>query len=254
MDKGIRPVYCMDKETTKIAEDGYLFTKEGDMHTVIVAAVSVTPDDLDIQAVLEKLGKTKDEQSRVNKKLFPQKYIFNHNLIHGHPTEAILVEFKTRSPEFLVETMNISLGVVKKFKQITYEQVMSYVMSPHYSSIKNDVRVLHKITQRNKTPCSGNISISLSAAEEFVMKMLRMYNYACSEACVLYNIPYVGKEIKNADEDELQTFGTFNCPLRNPEAAINNINLTYFLRYGLPYFTEEEVEAFLVTASKTPVN
>lgn len=248
-------VYLVDGNKTKVAEDGYYITSIGGTSTVMIAAISVIPDSLNIEAVYKTLGKTRKERSEANKKMFPPDYIFNHNLMMGLPVPAIIVSFDVKKPEYEIDTLNITLGSIKKFKQITHEQVTEYATSRHNSSFKRDIDLINKVAQCNKIPYSEKgIFSDLSIAGNFVAKMMKIYNYACTEACLKQGIPYIGKAVLDAEkEEDLQTFGTFNCPLRSGEAALNNVNLSHFLRHGSHYYEEEELKSFIEEASKTPI-
>lgn len=255
MEDSPKLVYCVDDERTRIAEDGYYITFSEGMYNITIVAVAVTGKELDSDALSRTLGKTKDYLSRVNKKMFPADYILNHNLQQGFEIPAITVDFQVEVGKYNIDDviLNVSLHNVKKFKQVTYETLLCYGLAPHNSSFKADMNLVRRLSTKNSQLSFGKYQPQTSMSRDFVWKLLRIYNYACTEACITHNIPYIGREAPEVFEDDFRTFGIFNCPLRHPEAAINNINLTHFLRHGYPFFSEEEIENFLALAGKTPV-
>lgn len=248
-------VYCVDEQRTKIAEDGYQIVSDERTHLITIVAVAVTPEKLDTDALYRTLGKSKEDRYKVNKKMFPTKYIFDHNLQHENEVPAIIVHFEIEMGNYSLDevTLHVTLGNVKRTKQLTYPELSWYGISPHNSSFKENMNLIRRLTTENSQLSFEGSPPQSSMAMDFVWKLLRIYNYACTEACIRNKIPYVGREVLDAYDGDLQTFGTFNCPLRHPKAAINNINLSYFLKHGHPFFSEKDIENILATARKTPV-
>lgn len=246
-----RPLYCIDRAGTKIAEDGYFVTYDQGTSKVTIAAVSVDAHNISEDAIYETIGRPREQRSRINKKMFSPEYIFEHNLMSTLIIPAIIVDFDVEKDTYLINDFSVSLAPVSRVKQITHRQVETYLRSRNWSPFKDDIDLIGKVLTHNQIPSFNTPTKDMSLAGRFVMNMLKIYNYACTEACVRENIPYIGKFVPGIQN--VDPLGIFNCPIRNSEAAINNINLSHFLRHGEPYYTYDEIE-ILVEHAKAPVS
>ena len=245
-----RPLYCVDKIDTKIAEDGYHITYDQETSKVTIAAISVDAENISEDAIYETIGRSRKQRSGINKKMFSREYIFKHNLMIASSVPAIIVDFDVQKDTYLINDFSISLGSISRAKQITHEQIGIYIKSHNWSAFKGDVELINKLLTHNQIPSFNTPIEDIPLGGRFVMNMLKIYNYACTKACVEESIPYIGKFITKTNGIDL--LGLFNCPLRNSEAAINNINLSHFLRHGKPYYTYDEIQ-ILVEHAKAPI-
>ena len=250
-----KAIVCIDEEETSIREDGYLVTQPAkDRYEVLISAVAVTPESLILENVLHTLGMSKNELSNSRLHMFSEDFIFENNISHKATTSAVLVNFEIPLKGNKIISTNVSLGEVTLFKRMTYGQIAAYIHSSYPSSFKIESYVLNIFEREGIIPPFNKDKSSygyLPPERDFVRKLIWMYNFACRNFCLEQDIPYVGKPNKDYFEPGLATTGKFNCPFRNPLAALNSINLVHFLKYGIPYFSEEELEDLIQRAEES---
>lgn len=254
----IFPIYCIDSSDTKIFEDGYYIHSKkasgGVVLKLILAAVSVTPEELYKDILYAKLGKSSRASSLIRNRLFHPEYISEHHLGDNLTVPAIVVEFEINDSNYHIQSNVTSLASVKKIRQFTHTELEKDLDKKERLRLKKYIKLINKIITNNNIPQLHSSEPSDPTIEKFVVRMLNLYNHTCTEFCIKNNIPYIGRYTQQKKSNDTHLLGKFNCPLRHPEAVINNINLSHFLKHGKPYYSENDIELFVEYANKNSLS
>jgi hypothetical protein len=244
------PIICVDEPKTTLAEDGFYIQKTGRISSTLrLAAVALYEREmLDLECIKRTLRKNKDERfSLGNLKMCSQKALDELNFQNDKEVPAIVVDIELNE-----RTLQVSAGVyldyVKAFKHHTFNQIAPLIDSGTgtFAEVVAFFKRL-RLGGYAETMKGWDDYARLSREENFVRRLVWLFNEVCANLVHTNGVPVIGKQSKTCPVLEVSetNIPIFNCPIRQPVAAINNFNLVHFLQHGEPYFKTTGLERIL---------
>ncbi len=243
------PIICVDEPKTTLAEDGFYIHKIGTVSTLRLAAVALYQREmLDLECIKQTLGKSKSERSLLdNPKMCSQKALDELNFRNDKEVPAIVVDIDLDGVTSQVSA-GVYLDYVKPFRHYTHAQIIPFIESGKGTFAEVLVFLKHLRSGGYAETMKGwNDYAKLSREENFVRRLVWLFNEVCTSVAHTNGVPVIGKQTRASSILEVSetNLPIFNCPLRQPVAAVNNFNLVHFLEYGKPYFKASGLERLL---------
>lgn len=259
MQKGVQDVkpsivVCIDEINTAVREDGFYLLHEGDTTILRIAAVAVIDKDaLDTSVIKRTLNTNKFERGALgNPKMCHHAFVKAHNF-SAKQVPSIVVEL-----HFNQNTGNmraaIFLDEVKAFKHFNYSEAQTFLRRGN-GTLSEINRFVHTLMHHGYVQNFNAKTQHTALAQEhnLVRTITWLFNRVCRTVAQKERIPILCREdvrsLRIAQHRE--DYAIFNCPFRNPLAAINNTNLTYFLDHGSICFSESDLRR-MVRENKKP--
>ncbi|MDQ5962876.1 MAG: hypothetical protein QG653_683 [Patescibacteria group bacterium] len=249
-------IVCVDETETRFPEDGFYVHISKQEAVLRIASVSLIEGEaFDREVIVRTLLLRKKQRYLLgNGRVCKKEFVERNNFFNASEVPAIVIELKMSFDDPRRPKAEIFLDFAKTFKRFTYTKTSGFLKEAegifHQASLFLDF-----LDEREYFPTFSEKSghKKLRREEDLIRRMLWLFNELCANVTRRNRIPTIGRKSKNSKEVIIgkECSPIFNCPLRNPFAAINNLNLSHFLEHGQPYFTEDDLRSILEDARKS---
>lgn len=254
MTDTIRPatIVCVDDHKAMLAEDGFYIHKDKQSTTLRLASVAVYGNDaLKIDLIERMICLNREERKLYGSpRMCSDTFIDEHNFRLEKEVPALVVDVSIIRQDASPETISASvcLDYARAFRHFAFSQITTYIDSRQGTlyEVNGFLSLLRRLGYA-ETLHGWNDKAKLSREENFVRRLVWLFNVLCANTAFANDVPVIGKVADRSSELTVakDCFPIFNCPLRHPVAAINNFNLVHFLEYGKPYFKTRDLRRLI---------